>query len=85
MRIQINKSDASIEIEGDEAKFAEMVSIHGPNNVINLDAEPVVDAPVVDAPVEPVEPVVDAPVESPVEETPGGPDSSQDPANPEVV
>lgn len=74
MRIQINKSDASIEIEGDEAKFAEMVSIHGPNNVINLDAEPVVEAPVVEAPVEPT-----------VEETPGGPDSSQDPANPEGV
>lgn len=73
MRIQINKSDASIEIEGDEAKFAEMVSIHGPNNVINLDAEPVVEAP------------VEVPVEAPAEESPGGPDSSQDPANPEGV
>lgn len=46
MNIEIRKSDATIVIEGDEAKFAEMVAAHGAGNVTNLDAvaeEPVVD------------------------------------------
>lgn len=38
MRIQITKSDAVVVIEGDEAKFAEMVSAHGSANVCDLDA-----------------------------------------------
>jgi hypothetical protein len=83
MKIQITRFADVTEIDGDEDTLAQMISIHGAKNVVNLDAEIVqVDYPepeepvlVDQAPLEPVlpdEPAVDpvpdaAPVELPVE------------------
>ena len=76
MNIQVTRFGDVTVIEGDEAKFHEMVNIHGANNVCNLDAEIVaVDYPepeeaVVVPPVAPVEgdPPLDVPVVSDVVE-----------------
>lgn len=78
MRIQITRFADVTEIEGDEDKLAEMISIHGAKNVVNLDAEIVeVDYPEPEPPVlvdpvanssEPVLPDPEPPVEPPAEE-----------------
>lgn len=45
MQIEIKKSDGAVVIDGDDAKFAEMIAVHGAGNVTVLDAEPVEEAP----------------------------------------
>jgi hypothetical protein len=74
MRIQVTRYADVTVIEGDEEKLAEMISIHGAANVVNLDAEIVkVDYQ------EPEEPVL-------VDQAPSDPVvNSSEPTLPDVV
>lgn len=83
MRIQVIKSDATIVVEGDEAKFNELANIHGLNNVCVLDYDGV---PVVaEQPAEeeaPAVPTMEEQLQAAM--SPDAPAASQDPANPDA-